>query len=101
MTDKQKRFIEEYLIDLNATQAAIRAGYSPDTAQQQSYELMTKPEIAKAVKSAMAERSRRTGYRKNWQRLLFLIYSMLLTILMLLFGRKPARTRWPQFSLCA
>ena len=32
MTKKQKRFIEEYLIDLNATQAAIRAGYSPDTA---------------------------------------------------------------------
>ena len=34
MTQKQKLFIEEYLIDLNATQAAIRAGYSPDTAQQ-------------------------------------------------------------------
>ena len=34
MTKKQKRFIEEYLIDLNATQAAIRAGYSPDTAEQ-------------------------------------------------------------------
>ena len=33
MTQKQKRFIEEYLIDLNATQAAIRAGYSPDTAK--------------------------------------------------------------------
>ena len=65
MTDKQKRFIEEYLIDLNATQAAIRAGYSPDTAQQQSYELMTKPEIAKAVKSEMAERSRRTGIKAD------------------------------------
>ena len=32
MTKKQKRFVEEYLIDLNATQAAIRAGYSPETA---------------------------------------------------------------------
>ena len=32
MTKKQKQFIEEYLVDLNATQAAIRAGYSPDTA---------------------------------------------------------------------
>ena len=32
MTEKQKRFVEEYLIDLNATQAAIRAGYSPQTA---------------------------------------------------------------------
>ena len=34
LTDKQKRFCEEYLIDLNATQAAIRAGYSPKTAEQ-------------------------------------------------------------------
>lgn len=35
MTKKQNRFVEEYLIDLNATQAAIRAGYSPRTAQEQ------------------------------------------------------------------
>ncbi len=33
MTKKQKLFVEEYLVDLNATQAAIRAGYSPDTAK--------------------------------------------------------------------
>ena len=36
LTKKQQRFVDEYLIDLNATQAAIRAGYSPDTAQSRS-----------------------------------------------------------------
>lgn len=61
MTKKQKRFCEEYLIDLNATQAAIRAGYSPDTARAIGTENLTKPEIQRAVARAMAERSRRTG----------------------------------------
>lgn len=61
MTKKQKRFCEEYLIDLNATQAAIRAGYSPDTAGAIGAENLTKPEIQRAVAQAMAERSRRTG----------------------------------------
>lgn len=61
MTKKQKRFCEEYLIDLNATQAAIRAGYSPDTAGAIGAENLTKPEIQRAVAQAMADRSRRTG----------------------------------------
>lgn len=61
MTKKQKRFCEEYLIDLNATQAAIRAGYSPDTAGAIGAENLTKPEIQRAVARDMAERSRRTG----------------------------------------
>ena len=61
MTKKQKRFIEEYLIDLNATQAAIRAGYSPDTAQQMGSENLSKPVISAEISKAMAERSRRTG----------------------------------------
>lgn len=61
MTKKQKRFVEEYLIDLNATQAAIRAGYSPDSAKEIGSENLTKPDIAKAVDQAIAERSRRTG----------------------------------------
>ena len=61
MTEKQKRFVEEYLIDLNATQAAIRAGYSPDTAYSIGNENMKKPEIKARVDKAMAERSRRTG----------------------------------------
>lgn len=61
MTKKQKRFVEEYLIDLNATQAAIRAGYSPDTAYSIGNENMKKPEIKACIDKAMAERSRRTG----------------------------------------
>ena len=61
MTKKQKRFVEEYLIDLNATQAAIRAGYSPDSAKEIGSENLTKPNIAKAVDQAIAERSKRTG----------------------------------------
>ena len=61
MTKKQKRFIEEYLIDLNATQAAIRAGYSPDTAKSIGSENLTKPDIKVRIAKAMAERSRRTG----------------------------------------
>ena len=61
MTKKQKRFVEEYLIDLNATQAAIRAGYSPDTAYSIGNENMKKPEIKAKIDKAMAERSKRTG----------------------------------------
>ena len=61
MTKKQKRFIEEYLIDLNATQAAIRAGYSPDTAKAIGCENLTKPDIRAHIDRVMAERSRRTG----------------------------------------
>ena len=42
LTEKQKRFVEEYLIDLNATQAAIRAGYSPKTANEQGTQNLAK-----------------------------------------------------------
>lgn len=45
MTEKQKRFCDEYLIDLNATQAAIRAGYSAKTAKAIGCENLTKPDI--------------------------------------------------------
>ena len=61
MTKKQKRFVEEYLIDLNATQAAIRAGYSPETAYSIGQENLKKPEIKIRIDKAMAERSKRTG----------------------------------------
>lgn len=61
MTKKQKRFVEEYLIDLNATQAAIRAGYSPDTAKSIGSENLTKPDLQARIAKAMAERSKRTG----------------------------------------
>ena len=61
MPKKEKRFCEEYLIDLNATQAAIRAGYSPDTAKAIGCENLTKPDIRAHIDRVMAERSRRTG----------------------------------------
>ncbi|MFA5805561.1 MAG: terminase small subunit [Melioribacteraceae bacterium] len=51
MNEKQKRFCDEYLKDLNATKAAIRAGYSKETARQIGYENLTKPYIQKYLKS--------------------------------------------------
>lgn len=65
MTKKQKRFVEEYLIDLNATQAAIRAGYSPDTAGSIGSENLKKPEIRARIDRAIAERSKRTGVNQD------------------------------------
>lgn len=65
LTAKQKKFVEEYLIDLNATQAAIRAGYSPDTAKEIGCENLTKPNIKTEIDKAMAERSRRTGISQD------------------------------------
>lgn len=61
LNKKQKRFVEEYLIDLNATQAAIRAGYSPSTAYSIGNENLRKPEIKSEIDKAIAERSKRTG----------------------------------------
>lgn len=60
LTAKQERFVAEYLIDLNATQAAIRAGYSAKTAQIIGFENLSKPIIAAAIDAAMKARSERT-----------------------------------------
>ncbi len=65
LTDKQKKFVEEYLIDLNATQSAIRAGYSPKTANEQGARLLANVSIQEAISKAMAERSRRTGINQD------------------------------------
>lgn len=61
LTAKQQRFVEEYLIDLNATQAAIRAGYSARTAAVIGEENLRKPDIKKKLNAAMAARSERTN----------------------------------------
>ena len=61
LTEKQKLFVSEYLIDLNATQAAIRAGYSPKTSEQIGYQMLKKTSVSDAIAQAMAERSKRTG----------------------------------------
>lgn len=65
LTDKQQRFVEEYLIDLNATQAAIRAGYSAKTANEQGARLLANVSIQQAISERMAERSKRTGVNQD------------------------------------
>ena len=65
LNPKQQRFVDEYLIDLNATQAAIRAGYSPKTATAIASENLSKPSISAAIACAMAERSKRTGITQD------------------------------------
>lgn len=65
LTAKQKRFCDEYLIDLNATQAAIRAGYSPKTACEQASRLLANVKIQNEIAIEMAERSKRTGINQD------------------------------------
>lgn len=65
LTPKQKRFVEEYLIDLNATQAAVRAGYSEKTARAIGQENLTKPDIQDAIQKAMGKRSKRVGITQD------------------------------------
>lgn len=60
LTDRQKRFVSEYLIDLNATQAAKRAGYSQKTAYSIGQENLKKPEIQSAIQAEMDKRAKRT-----------------------------------------
>lgn len=60
LTPKQQRFVDEYLIDLNATQAAIRAGYSAKTARQIGERLLTNVDIQAALSARMKDREART-----------------------------------------
>lgn len=66
MTPKQERFVQEYLIDLNATQAAIRAGYSEKTASAIGHENLSKPEIAESIAAAAMARSERVQIDQEW-----------------------------------
>lgn len=59
LTDKQELFAKEYIVDLNATQAAIRAGYSEKTAKQMGCENLAKPDIQSYIQKLMEERSKR------------------------------------------
>ena len=60
LNPRQQRFVQEYLIDLNATQAAIRAGYSARTANEQGARLLAKVSVAAAVQAEMDKRAKRT-----------------------------------------
>jgi phage terminase small subunit len=66
MTPKQERFVEEYLIDLNATQAAIRAGYSPKTADQQGSRMLKNVKVSQAIKAAQANLSQKAELTAEW-----------------------------------
>jgi phage terminase small subunit len=65
LTRRQARFVEEYLIDLNATQAAVRAGFSPRSAAEIGSRLIEKSQVADAIARATAERSARVGLRQD------------------------------------
>ena len=66
ITPKQARFVEEYLIDLCATQAAIRAGYSKHTAKSQGQRLLTNVDIQAAVQKGQAAIAERNGVTLDW-----------------------------------
>ncbi len=66
LTQKQEQFAREYLIDLNATRAAIRAGYSSRSAAEIGYENLRKPEIAALVASLIEERNERIRVDSDW-----------------------------------
>ena len=61
LNPKQQRFCEEYMIDLNATQAAIRAGYSVKTAKEQASRLLTNVNVSREIERLQALQSKRTG----------------------------------------
>lgn len=63
---KQRLFVDEYLKDLNATQAAIRAGYSENTASEQGSRLLGNVKVAAAIEEAKASRSERTKIDADW-----------------------------------
>lgn len=66
LTEKQKAFVEEYLVDLNATHAAIRAGYSERTAYSKGNALLRHPEVATEIATAKLARSERTRVDADW-----------------------------------
>lgn len=66
LTAKQQRFVDEYLIDLNATQAAIRAGYSEKTADRIGPELLGKTCVSDAIQEAQKKRQKRTEITQDY-----------------------------------
>ena len=66
LTAKQELFVKEYLVDLNATQAAIRSGYSKKTANRIGTENLSKPVIQDAVQAEMDKRNKRVEIDADW-----------------------------------
>lgn len=84
LTPKQQRFVDEYLVDLNATQAAIRAGYSAKTAEVQGPRLLGNVRIAAAIRKRQEKRQERTEITQD-----FVLNGLRLNAEMAL-GLKPA-----------
>lgn len=66
LTPKQARFVQEYLVDLNATQAAIRSGYSEKTAYSIGNENLSKPDVAEAIETEMTKRAEAVEVSAQW-----------------------------------
>ena len=65
LEEKQKMFCKEYLVDFNGTQAAIRAGYSKKTANEQASRLLTKVNVQKYLKQLIEKRNKRTNITQD------------------------------------
>ena len=65
LNNKQLRFIDEYLIDFNATQAAIRAGYAKRSASEQGYDLLRKPQIQESIQAKQKELANKAGITRE------------------------------------
>ena len=66
LTDKQQRFVEEYLVDFNATQAYIRAGYEGKGARHSASALLTNPNVREAVERGKKELGENCGITREW-----------------------------------
>ena len=97
MTPKQQRFVEVYLVDLNASAAARRAGYSSKRADAIGHENLGKPEISSAIAAAQAARAQRTQIDADWvlRRLAALADADVADLYGPDGGLKPA-TEWPE-----
>ncbi|EKN3890696.1 terminase small subunit [Yersinia enterocolitica] len=97
LTDKQEMFCREYLIDLNATQAAIRAGYSDKTANRTASENLSKPDIQKRISELKSQRNEEVGIDASYvlKRLVEIDQMDVLDILKEDGGIKPI-SEWPK-----
>lgn len=95
LTDKQEMFCREYLIDLNATQAAIRAGYSAQTANRTASESMSKPDIQSRIAELKAQRNDLVGINATYvlNRLVEIDQMEMLLLVVLLWLKLKCRRR--------
>lgn len=97
LTDKQEMFCREYLIDLNATQAAIRAGYSEKTARASGCENLTKPDIQNRIAELKAERNEKVNVDAAYVlRRLIEIDEMDVLDILLANGELKPIAQWPK-----